>query len=435
MPGIINKKKEAGITFPPDWREIGYSDTPESTLEGFDYAKEIDANWDTSQHTYMEAFKDDYKLMYFPNMSYEKRYSMERCDRMFQNSNLEYFNCGLPFIQQISSMFASCHNLRYCKITDLENTGINTINGLFTDCFQLERVDVNFDTLPSSVTQMTNLFSACWNLKEISINNPNIERADGAFQNTYKLNKANIKLPKCYNSSFYASGKNTTNGLSIDIVIGTNATQDVSCTFENAKIAGDYDAENVSSIVIVNCGSLQSCFRGSTLIKCEDSNIGPNIQAFCRNNNPINCSFAFMNAISEGCVIGPQIEKVGNGISLFNGLTFNNGNAKINVQDIDFSTATRLDNAFANSNVVTIEHIDQADFSTCTIFENMFQNTSTLDNNTVNGILKALTTASSYTGIKTLAYLGFTAADYPAATIQSLSNYSDFITAGWIIGY
>ena len=220
-----------------------------------------------------------------------------------------------------------------------------------------------------------------------------------------------------------------------DIVIGTNSTQDVYCTFENSKIAGDYDSNEVSSIVILNCGSLQSCFKGVTLIKCADMDIGPTIQVFCRNNTPINCSFAFMNAISEGCIISPDIEKVGNGISLFEGVTFNNGNAEINVQDIDFSTATRLDKAFANSNVVTINHIDQADFSTCTIFENMFQNTSTLDNNTVNGILKALTTATSYSGTKTLAYLGFTSANYPAATIQSLSNYSAFTAAGWSIGY
>lgn len=434
MPGIINKKKESGITFPPDWREIGYTDTPESTLEGFDYAKEIDANWDTSVHTYTEAFKDDYKLMYFPNMSYEKRYSMERCSRMFQGSNLEYFNCSLPYVQELASTFASCHNLRYCKITDLENTGINSISGLFTDCFQLERVEINFDTLPSSVTNMSNLFSACWNLKEAYIDNDNIINAGGAYQNTYKLEKAVIKLSKCNNISFYASGKNSPNGLSIDLTVGNNATQGVTCSFENAKISGDFE-DTVSSIVILNCESMQSFFRGTTLIKCEDSSIGPNIQVFCRNNTPINCSFAFMNAISEGCIISPDIEKVGNGISLFEGLTFNNGNAEINIDDIDFSTATRLDKAFANSNVVTIDHIDQANFSTCTIFENMFQNTSTLDNNTINGILKALTTATSYSGTKTLAYLGFTSANYPAADIQSMSNYSAFTAAGWSIGY
>lgn len=430
MPGTLHTKSDNGLVFPPDWTEIGYSNTPESTLEGFNYAKEIDENWDTSVHTYIEAFKDDYKLMYFPNMSYEKRYSMERCSRMFQGSNLEYFNCGLPFIQEIASMFASCHNLRYCKITDLENTGINVINGLFTDCFQLERVDINFDTLPSSVTQMTNLFSACWNLKEVSINNPNIERADGAFQNTYKLEEAIIKLKKCYNTSFYASGKDSTNGVSIDLYIGETATQGVFFTFEKAKIAC-----NGSKIIVRNCNSMQSAFRNAIFnMVGEGSTITIDIRDY--NNLGVNCSFAFQNAtMNRQPFILFSINRINNAISMFDGATFSNTDGYINLNSTDFSLCTNLSKAFANSNVSELYKIEEKVFSNCNNFENMFQNSPNLTDDTINGLLLALTTASSSYPNRTLAHLGFNSTDYPASRIQSLSNYNTFISAGWSIGY
>ena len=41
--------------------------------------------------------------------------------------------------------------------------------------------------------------------------------------------------------------------------------------------------------------------------------------------------------------------------------------------------------------------------------------------------------ATSYTGTKTLAYIGLTSAQ--ANKCKSLSNYSAFIAAGWTTGY
>lgn len=429
MPGVLNKKKEAGITFPPDWREIGYTDTPESTLEGFDYAKEIDANWDTSVHTYTEAFKDDYKLMYFPNMSYAKRYSMERCSRMFQNSNLEYFNSGLPYVQELASTFASCRNLRYCKITDLENTGINSISGLFTDCYQLERVEIDFDTLPSAVTNMSNLFSGCWNLKEISINNPNIINASGAFQNTYMLNEANITLNKCNDCSFYASGKNTDNGLFINLNMGANATQGTHLTLSKAKIKA-----GTSEIKVYNCNNLQSCFEETIFTNTMTSN---KLYFSARSGELINCSFMFKNAICNAIQFpSPTITAAGNCISIFEGATCNapGPDYYLNLTDIDFSSATSLKWAFKNSNINKI-NFQNANFNMITTFEDMFAGHNTLDLTSLNQLLLALTTATSYAGTKTLVALGFTSTYYPAADIQALSNYSAFTSAGWSIGY
>lgn len=66
---------------------------------------------------------------------------------------------------------------------------------------------------------------------------------------------------------------------------------------------------------------------------------------------------------------------------------------------------------------------------------NMFQGTgSNLDENSRKNLLWMLT-GCTYTGTKTLAHLGFTSSMYSAASWQALSNYNDFVSAGWSIGY
>ena len=438
MPGIIHKKKDSGAVFPPDWREIGYVTTPESTMDGFNYAKQIQENWDTSVHTYIEAFRDDYMLMYFPNMSYEKRYSMERCDRMFQNSNIEYFDSDLPFIQQFDSAFASCRNLRYVHITGMENWGVNTINQLFVDCYQLEDADFDFSKLPSSCIRMNSIFSGCWNLKNVEVNNNYIETAATAFQNTYKLENAIVKLPKCYDTSFYAAGSQTTNGVSVDFVMGQTATQGVHFTFEKAKI-NCYPPEGSnlegSKIVVKNCNTMQSAFRQAD-INLPGDGTGLTIYVTDYNNAGTNCSFAFQNATSNIPFVLFTIQKVSNALSMFDGLTFDNiADAYIDLSSTDFSLCTNISKAFANCNVQSINSIENKTFTLCTNFENMFQNSPNLDDTTINGLLIALTTAITYSGTKTLAQLGFNSTDYPAARIQNLNNYSTFTAAGWSIGY
>lgn len=58
-----------------------------------------------------------------------------------------------------------------------------------------------------------------------------------------------------------------------------------------------------------------------------------------------------------------------------------------------------------------------------------------LTDESLNNILKMCINATLYSGTKTLAYLGFLSSQYSAARIQALSNYQDFINAGWTIGY
>lgn len=87
-----------------------------------------------------------------------------------------------------------------------------------------------------------------------------------------------------------------------------------------------------------------------------------------------------------------------------------------------------------------LEDVGVFDFSAVTVsngLNNMFSGCFSLTDNSVNNILASCITATNYTGEKTLARLGFgNMYDYyPASRIQALSNYQDFVAAGWSIGY
>ena len=441
MPGIVRKKK-GGQVYPPDWSQIGYDDTPISTLNGFNYAKNIQENWDTSLHTYTEKYRDDYNLMYFPKMDDTITVSMERCARMFQGSNLEYFDSSLPFVQEFSSMFASCKNLRYCRITGLDTPGVGltNANGLFTDCYEIREVDIDFSDLPSGCTQAKNVFSGCWKLEKAYVENEYIELADGTFQNTYKMQECYVDLPKCRECSFYAMGSQNDDGTKVHINIGNTSTySNTHVSFEKAKISAEphplATGDVIGMITLHKVDSAQSIFRDAVLLSTEDIN-NAYISVQPDTGHTMNCSYMFQRTTVKGSSLSSlNIGKFSNGNYMFDHLVIEDSSKELVLTDVDFSSATTLNYAFANMDVKSIIGIDSADLSSCTSMTDMFSGSNTLDNITVNKILLALTSATAYTGTKTLAALGFNSTYYPSATIQSLSNYSAFTSAGWSIGY
>lgn len=100
----------------------------------------------------------------------------------------------------------------------------------------------------------------------------------------------------------------------------------------------------------------------------------------------------------------------------------------------DLRAGTNLQQLFAGCS--SIKNVPPLVITSATNLTNMFQNSgSNLTDTSRNNILMMLATASSYTGTKTLAQVGFTSSMYSAASWQALSNYADFVDAGWSIGY
>lgn len=71
-----------------------------------------------------------------------------------------------------------------------------------------------------------------------------------------------------------------------------------------------------------------------------------------------------------------------------------------------------------------------------TAFRNTFLKCTSLTDASLDNILQTCINATSYTGTKTLAYLGITDTTiYPTSRIEALPHYQDFLNAGWTIGY
>ena len=98
---------------------------------------------------------------------------------------------------------------------------------------------------------------------------------------------------------------------------------------------------------------------------------------------------------------------------------------------LDTSSVTSMTYMFRNcTNLTTIPLLDT---SSVTSMQNMFDICHNLSDESLNNILAMCANATSYTGTKTLAYIGLTSEQ--ANKCKTLSNYSAFTSAGWTTGY
>lgn len=103
------------------------------------------------------------------------------------------------------------------------------------------------------------------------------------------------------------------------------------------------------------------------------------------------------------------------------------------VGQLDISNSTNTSSMFSGcSNLETVPVLNASKSLT---FYSMFLNCTSLTDETLDNILQMCVNATSNTGTKTLAFMGFNSTNYPASRIQALPHYQDFINAGWTIGY
>lgn len=100
---------------------------------------------------------------------------------------------------------------------------------------------------------------------------------------------------------------------------------------------------------------------------------------------------------------------------------------------VDTSNITSVDNAFTGCS--RLQYVPILNFSKVSVMSNIFNSCNGLSNEAIDNILQICIGATSYTGTKTLKYLGFTSSRYSASAIQALPHYQSFIDAGWTIGY
>lgn len=156
-----------------DWSEIGYSGTPQTIIDSFNYAKQISDNWDSSRTNYSYYFENNTNLIYMPLVDTSK---------------------GTSF----TYMFKGCSNLQI--IPKLNTTNGTGFNGMFQLCTQLKTIP-QIDT--SNGTKFSSMFRECENLIEI----PQIDTSKGtSFYTTFDSCKKLKTIPPLNTSnitSFY----------------------------------------------------------------------------------------------------------------------------------------------------------------------------------------------------------------------------------------
>lgn len=140
FPTEINSIPSGG-GYPPDWSEIGYEDTPQGVIDGFNYAKEIYDGWDDNVTNVSNMFKNDKTLILMPKVN---------------TSNVLYMN----------STFNNCTFLTTIPLLDTSN--VVNMNDMFYNCTSLKNIPL-LDT--SKVTNMANMFRNCTSLTNESLNN------------------------------------------------------------------------------------------------------------------------------------------------------------------------------------------------------------------------------------------------------------------------
>lgn len=165
-----------------DWSEIGYSSEPSSIQDGFDYAKSIKDNWNSSVTSLDNKFDKDTNLIYMPLVDTSNVTSMENtfyeCYSLVEIPLLDTSN-----VTDMLSTFKDCSSLK--KIPLLDTRKVTYMAMAFSNCYSLKTIP-QLNT--SSVTNMIETFANCNNLSEIpNLNISNVTNITRTFSSCLKL--------------------------------------------------------------------------------------------------------------------------------------------------------------------------------------------------------------------------------------------------------
>lgn len=183
---LSNQGNKQGASFPPDWTEIGYEDTPDAIINGFDYAREIYDNWDATQTTLVNKYVDNLNLLLFPMVDTSEVINMDGTFKFCRNliyiplldtskvTNLHdtFRECSslksIPLLDtsEVTTMYACFRDSGITQLPLLDTSKLTTMREMFNNCRQLLSVPL-FDT--SNVTSMQDMLINCKKLTEVPL--------------------------------------------------------------------------------------------------------------------------------------------------------------------------------------------------------------------------------------------------------------------------
>lgn len=146
-----------------DWTIIGFEERPEAIDIGYNYAKEIQANWTQKDSLYRQHYLD-YKILFFPSVNTSNTTNFASMFEMSSVVETALFDTSKG--DSFGSMFNSCYSLKKVPQFDLSNaTGCGF---MFGSCKGLKEVPIF--NLPKA-TNLSGMFNECYNLSDKSLNN------------------------------------------------------------------------------------------------------------------------------------------------------------------------------------------------------------------------------------------------------------------------
>lgn len=207
---LLGKQQGGSSGGSRDWSEIGYSSEPESIQDGFDYAKSIKDNWDSSVTSLANKFKGDKNLIYMPLVD------TSNVTDMYIAFGECYSLVKIPLLDtskvtNMQNTFYNCSSLK--KISLLDTSKVVYMQYTFSNCYSLKTIP-QLDT--SSVTYMVETFSNCNNLSEIpNLNISNVTDITRTFSGCSKLTtvpELNCEKVNSSNNTFSACSSLTNLG-------------------------------------------------------------------------------------------------------------------------------------------------------------------------------------------------------------------------------
>lgn len=140
---------------------------------------------------------------------------------------------------------------------------------------------------------------------------------------------------------------------------------------------------------------------------------------------------AIMDSVFEGCTKLETIPQIDFSSATSCSTTFFGCSSLTEIPVLTFLRGTNIFRTFKNcTNLATVPVLNIVGASS---LSEMFSGCSNLSNDSLNNIMKMCINIQYYNNTKTLSYIGLSQAQ--ATTCQSLSNYNDFVNAGWTTGY
>ena len=239
----------------------------------------------------------------------------------------------------------------------------------------------------SNVTNMQAMLAGCRNLTIIPLlNTSKVTNMKGMFENCSSLT-------------------------TIPLLDASNATE-MTWMFQNCS--------NLTTIPELNTGKVTN--MNQMFVHCQKLTTIPQLNT----SKVTNMAYMFQGCSNLATIPLLDTSKVTNMYGMFE-----NCSSLTTIPQLDTSNVTDMTYMFYRcSNLATIPLLNT---SKVTNMQGMFQNCSSLSDDSLNVIMQMCINATSYTGTKTLKYIGLTSEQ--ADKCKTLSNYSAFTSAGWTTGY